>query len=141
MPTTTAPLGSPFALGIPATASEPATATELSRYIDPNNGTYRIDASSGVYGTMPATRQRVLLALMTLRGSSTVLPDFGLIMPRKLGPSTLAQVQDAVRRALSHLTGVITIDAIELKRTHPGRGEVNVSFTDITSGERDEVTV
>jgi len=144
MPTTGAPLGTPLGAGIPISASIPATDTALSRYIDPNTGEYAIDSTTGVYQTMPSTRQRVMLALITELGSVSIDREFGYLRPRKIGARFEQQVKDSVRSALLQLTDIekiVRIDNITIDRTGQSRAEVTVKYTDLSTGDADEVAV
>ena len=92
---------------------------------------------------MPGTRQRVLLALLTLRGSSSVLRDFGVRWPAKIDQSYEQGVASAVASALHTLTTVekvVRLQGVAVKRTGTGRVEITVSFVDLTTGAADDVT-
>lgn len=145
-----------FGLGLmsfgtgPAGIYEPATVVPIpigatgSRYINPNTGDYQIDKKTGHMAQMPKTRQRVLLALSTLKSSATAVPAFGFRPPRKIGSSFDAEMKFAVRSALKHLTieqsPVIQIQEIIVKRTGASRSEVTVVYIDLLSGNTDQVT-
>lgn len=92
---------------------------------------------------MPRIRQAVLLAVLTERGSSSVLPDFGIKLPRKMGDTFDSEVRSAVSAALSHLTNTnrIRIDSVRTRRGLGGRAEIIVEYTDIESSIRDTVTI
>lgn len=91
---------------------------------------------------MPPTRQRVLLALMTVFGSSTAKPRFGLRVPDKIRSTFSAEVKSLARSALSHLTledaRVIDISDIIVNIPRPGTAEITISYTDLLTGETDE---
>lgn len=141
---TGAGIGSPFGPAIPTSAVVPKRETKLSRWIDPKTGLYSVDEDTGLYKTMPSARQRVMLALLTVRGSSSVLPDLGTERPKKLGGSWPEEQRAEVRRALRQLSDVektIRIDRIDVSIDGPGRGTTTVVYTDIESGVEDEVSV
>lgn len=132
----------PFGLGTPATAPDPPSGQAGSRYLNPQTKDYELDATTGQLAQMPATRQRVLLALMTKLKSATTAQKFGASMPTKMGTTFEAEVQQAVRLALFHLTDtepVIRIDGILVERGRGSRARVTVSYTDIVNGESDNV--
>ena len=143
MPATGAPLGTAFGVGIPTSAAVPATDTALSRYIDPISGEYGIDPATGVYQTMPTIRQRVMLALITAKGGISVNPDFGTVLPRKISFRIEQQIKDSVRESLRLMTDTeksIQINDIIIKRVTQSRVEITVKYSDLTTGENDEVT-
>jgi len=131
------PLAStPFGLGTPTPANEPpADPSTFSRYINPGSGDYERDPATGQLKQMPAIRQRVLLALKTSRGSSSVLPTFGFSGPKKIGANFEQIVRLRVRVALRQLTDVekvARIESIVPTRRSGGRVGVVVVFTDLT---------
>lgn len=140
-----APVGIfPFGLGTPVEAAVPTTGTPGSRYLNPSSGDYEIDSTTGGMAQMPPVRQRVLLALKTLRGSSSVLSDFGLRLPRKIDQSIDARMRDAVRVALYHLTDVervARLDSVLTNRSGAGRIACVVAWTDLTTGSGFSETV
>lgn len=109
------PVGStPFGMSTPLAAPLPATqGPALSRYIDPGTGDYVIDDSVGQFGSMPSLRQRVLLIMTTAFGSSTAMPELGIVRPRKIDESYVAATRAAVRRAFYRLTDIERIMRIE----------------------------
>lgn len=141
-------IGSPFAVppfgaGTPAEApAPPERSPSGARFIDGATGDYA-RGDDGEYLRMPATRQRVLLALTTLQDSSTVMPDEGLRMPRKIGDGFEHQARNAIKAALAPLVseGAIHIDAIAFDRERPGRVGATVVYTDLASGAQDSVSV
>src|SRR5690349_21781461 len=140
----TMPAGTgPFGIGTPTTTAAPPTGTAGSRYLNPASRDYQQDTDTQQLAQMPAIRQRVLLAVMTEKGSSTALPKFGIARPRKVTPSFEAEITASVRASLVQLTDVeraIRIDAIDIERGASGRQRVTISYTDISSGTPDEVT-
>ena len=135
---------SPFGLGTPIPATAPPTGEAGVRYLNPATGDYEQDPVTKQLAQMPTTRQRVLLAVMTLRSSMSVNREFGIRMPRKMGTFFESEVQQAARAALQHLTdtdAVIRIDSILVERGANSRARVTISFTDLTTGKPDKVAV
>lgn len=133
----------PAGLSTPAEVAVSPLPSAGSRYINPSSGDYQIDAATGQFAQMPPTRQRVLLALKTVFGSSTAAPDFGLRAPRKIGRNYVAQTKQEVRAALRHLTlenaPVILITAIDVVRIGSSRVVATVSYVDLKTGQPDSV--
>lgn len=135
---------SPFGLGTPIPATAPPTGTAGTRYLNPATGDYEQDPVTRQLAQMPTTRQRVLLAVMTLRDSMSVNRGFGVRLPRKMGTFFESEVTQAVRAALRHLTDteqVIRIDSITVERGSGSRARIVISFTDLTTGNPDKVAV
>lgn len=132
---------SPFGIGTPATVAAAPAPSAGSRYINPVSRDYEIAASTGQQAQMPRARQQVLLALMTVYGTSTAVPDFGLRAPRKIGTNFKAQTKAAARYALRHLTRedapIIRIQSIAVDVVGTGRAVLTVSFFDIKTGQPD----
>lgn len=131
------PIGStPFGMGTPVAAPLPATqGPALARYIDPGTGDFVIDADVGQFASMPTLRQRVLLVMNTVLGSSTAMPDLGIPRPRKIDESYVAATRAAVRRAFYRLTDVervMRIESIEVERTAVGRVQLTLVYRDVT---------
>ncbi len=134
----------PFGVDTPAETAEPATGSVGSRYINPATRDYEFNESTGHLSQMPTLRQRVLLAVMTRKGSSTALPDFGISLPPKMGSTFEAEVTASVRSALIHLTDterVMRIDSVVVEKGAGGRARVTISYTDTTAGTPDSVTL
>lgn len=92
---------------------------------------------------MPAIRQRVLLSVMTVVGSSTANPTFGIRAPRKMGPQFEAQMRTSILAAVRQMTDiekVLRIDAVNVERGAAGRARTTIVFTDLTTGLQDQVT-
>jgi hypothetical protein len=135
---------SPFGLGTPIPAAAPATGEAGCRYINPATGDYEQDPITKQLAQMPGTRQRVLLAVMTLRESASVNREFGIRLPRKMGTFFDSEMKQSARQALRHLTDTeqaIRIDSIVVERGIGGRARTTVSFTDLTTGKPDKVAV
>jgi type IV pilus biogenesis protein CpaD/CtpE len=139
----TSPFGiSPWGFGsAPAVTDPPTGTTTASRYIGPVTKDYEIDATTGHIRQMPGVMQRVLLALTTLKGSSTALPGLGIVMPTRMGDQFAAEVEAAVREALRQLTIVEHI--IEINRIQTTRGirraAVRVDYINLETGESESV--
>jgi hypothetical protein len=89
-------------------------------------------------------RQRVVLALRTLLGSSAAVPTMGVELPRKMGTTYAAEVRNAVLVALRQLVDVekiMRVDGITTVKGAGGRSLITVSYTDLTTGEADEARV
>ena len=135
---------SPFGLGTPIPATPPPTGEAGTRYINPATGDYQQDPTTRQLAQMPSTRQRVLLATMTLRRSSSVNTTFGIDPPRRMGTFFDSEMKFAVRAALRHLTEteqVIRIDDITVERGINGRSRTTIAFTDLTTEKPDKVAV
>lgn len=132
----TSPMGTmAFGGGTPTTGSAPPSLSRASRYINPYTHDYEFDAVSRGFRRMPSVRQRVQLALGTIRGSSTVSQNWGITMPRKIGNQFAAEVEAAVRQALSQMTDVekvLRVDKVDVRAYHM-RSEVVVWYTDLTT--------
>jgi hypothetical protein len=133
----------PFGLGTPATLTAPPTGDSGCRYINPATRDYQQDSESLQLAQMPPLRQRVLLALMTLRRSSTAVRNFGIGLPSKIGTTFEAEMRSRVQQALRHLTELeqaMIIDRIDVEHAG-GRGRVTVSYTDMMTGVPDQVSI
>ena len=139
---------SPFGVGTPLSSADPPTALVQAglarpgcRFIDPRTRDYVQDDDTRQLAQMPPIRQRVLLALLTVKGSSSVLPRMGVATPRKITEAFDTQMRHAVMSALYQLTTVervIRVNAIHATRLSPaGRVLVEVEYVDLTTGEDD----
>jgi phage baseplate assembly protein W len=139
------PVGSnPFGYGTPVTNAAPPLGTVGSRYIDPLTRDYAVDDSTGQMKQMPSLRQRVYLTVMTVKGSSSSLPNFGLSVPGKLDQSAERRISNAILSALNQLIVVekiLAVNSIAVERYPLGRVRVNVSWTDLTVGKNDTTSV
>lgn len=91
---------------------------------------------------MPAVRQRVLLTLLTRKGSSTVLRDWGVRMPRVMGNTFERDVEASVREALRQMVEVekvMQINSILVERGQM-RCKVTVVYMDLTTRRQDLAT-
>jgi len=134
--------GTPYGLGTPVTAEAPPDGPAGSRYLNPASRDYE-QGPDGQLAQMPPVRQRVLIALLTIQGSSTALPQLGVRAPARMGTTFENEMRAAVRTALAQLIDVeklIRIDAIKVERGNSGRARVTVSYTNLTDGTDDTVT-
>ncbi len=141
MPTTGAPLGVfPLGYGEATAAPEPPdpSASTLSRYINPGSKSYEVDPTTGHLAQMPGTRQRVLIALSSVAGASTVLRELGVRFGGKIDSSIERRMQGEVRFALRHLIAerAIRIERIDVAKRSTGRVRVTVTYTDLLTGQR-----
>ena len=133
----------PFGLGTPIPTGDPPDGASGTRYLNPATRDYQVDTTTGQLAQMPSIRQRVLLALLTVRGSSTASPGFGIVAPRKMGEQFDVEMKQAVRSALKQLTDVekvVRIDGIIVERGARSRSRTTVIFTDLITGEGDSVS-
>lgn len=132
----------PFGLETPDTPPDVPTGEAGSRFINPATGDYEKDGVTGQLKQMPRTRQRVLLALITLRRTASTSPGFGSKLPRKMGTAFEIETRQAVLYALRHLTDVekvIRIESLLVERGLNSRARVTVSYTDLDTNEPDQV--
>lgn len=139
-----APVGFfPFGFGSPVSVDDPPDAPDQARFVDFLTGDYVV-GDDGELERMPITRQRVLLSLATVRGSSTALPAFGVTLPKIIGSNDDALVRQAVERALRPLIdeGSIVLNLVEVDHGNPiGRSRITVDYTDTATEENDRVNV
>jgi phage baseplate assembly protein W len=132
-----------FGAGITTTGSAPPTNTQASRYLDPITRDYEYDTTTRNLRRMSPVHQRIQLALMTLIGSSTTQPEWGIKLPRKITDRFPAQAEAAVRAALSRMTDVEKI--IKVARvdvvTSGMRSRIIVHFVDLTTGRAGQETL
>lgn len=140
-------LGShPVGFGVGDDAPEPPTGAWGSRYINPQTGDYELDDATGQLAQTAPVRQRFLLKLRELYGSSSVRPNDGVKLPRKLDLTLQRQVDDAVRVAMRQETDVekvARIDFVSVERDpdNAGRVAIMVSYVDLTTGLTDKVSI
>ena len=133
----------PFGLGSPQAPGEAPTGGGGVRFINPVTRDYEIDAATGQYAQMPSVRQRVMLSVGTELNSSGV-EGFGALLPRKIGADFDAQARSTVVSALRQLIEVekaIRLDSVTTERGTLGRARINISFTDLVTGESHSLTV
>lgn len=132
----TSPAGAfPAGYGYPTQAAEPSQSNRYTRAIDVATGDYSIDTATGGFARTTPTRQRVLLALATVAGSSTVQPLWGVGRPPKMGPQFESEVEASVRLALKPMVddGSVTILSVTVERGASSRARATVRWRD-TSG-------
>lgn len=140
MPAGTGPAGGATA----ATAAASPAASAGSRYLNPLTRDYEIASDTEQQAQMPPARQKVLLALMTIQGSSTAVPRLGVMSPRKMGDRFVQEQQASVMAALSHLTRqdapVIKVQRVDVKIPRGGRAVTTVSYIDLSTMQADSAT-
>lgn len=138
----TAPIGStPFGFGTPVAATPPPSVVpEAANYVNFRTRDYEVDGENELR-RMPISRHRVLMLLSTRLGSAAHLPTIGLRLPSKIGQSFQQEVDQAVRDALAPIGADIRIDGVTAVTTIVGRAEITVSFTDLTTGNSETVTI
>ena len=136
------PFGStPFGSGTPLPAGPPPTGnSSLCRFIDGATGDYQVDPTTGHLAGMSLLDQRILIALTSIKGSSTVLPNMGITHPAKIDASMTRLMQAEARAALFQLTDVeraMRIDDLLVEQVPPvGRVQLTVNFTDLATGQQ-----
>lgn len=134
----------PFGPGTPLTSAAPPTGEAGVRYLNPATRDYQQDSRTKQLAQMPSLRQRVLLSLMTVLGSSSALPSLGIRIPRKMGPQFEAELTTEIRFALRQLVdveNVMRLDSVLVERGVGGRARGTVSYTDLDTGKSDSVIV
>jgi phage baseplate assembly protein W len=131
----------PFGTGTPVDAPEPPRGlTTLCRFLDPVSQDFTVNTVDGHLEQMPPVRQRFLLLLSTLVGSSSTLPTLGIEVPRIIDDSFERQVDAAVRvgaRQMTEIEKVARIDKVTVQATSLGRVAVLVAYQDLTLGVSD----
>lgn len=134
----------PFGTGTPeGTDGPPDTKPTATRYINFRTRDYEV-ADNGEIKRMPAIRHRVLMALSTTKGSSSVLSEFGVRFPGKIDNRYAQKAEQAIRLALSPMVRArdLRINFVRVERSAiTGRVDHLVSYTDLTSLNADTVTV
>lgn len=146
----TMPFGTqPFGLGTPATAGSNAGAllpdvygvTQGSRYIDSSIRQYTYGANGNSAG-MSNTAQLVLMAVLTVAGSSAQT-SLGLENPSGvIGPNFVSQQQTKITNALAALVAAktIAVTAIDVNVTNRPVSTV-VRWVDLTTSQEQETAV
>lgn len=137
MPTTGAPLGeTPLGYGEPEEAPVPPEVSTFSRFIDTGAGDFAMDDETRGLAQMPGVRQRVLLALKTRFGTSTVLPRFGLRWGGKLDAQAESRIKGEIRLCLKPLVedGSISLVSIDWEKRDLGRAVATITYFDKTIG-------
>lgn len=138
------PMGQ-FPLGYSAAAAgiEPPDGPAGSRYLNPGSGDYELDDDTRQLKQMPALRQRVLLTIRTALGSSTALPGFGIGIPDRMGNGFERKIAERIHLAFGRMTDtekVMRIEQIVVAKVSSGRAAVTLVYTDLSTGEQDQVT-
>lgn len=135
----------PFGIGTPIDApAPPMVKASMSRYIDPVSKDFGVDPFTGNLRSMPGVRQRFLLLAATLLGSSSVLPDLGIVFPTIIDDSFARRVDVAIRSAASHMTDVekvARINKVSVTTGSLGRVLVLIAYDDLTLGVSDSISV
>jgi phage baseplate assembly protein W len=85
-----------------------------------------------------------LLLAATLLGSSSVLPDLGIVFPTIIDDSFARRVDVAIRSAASHMTDVekvARINKVSVTTGSLGRVLVLIAYDDLTLGVSDSISV
>jgi phage baseplate assembly protein W len=126
----------PAGLGGPSTAPDaPSGPPVIARFIEPLSGDYQLDATTGQYVGMPPVRQRVEIALGSVRGSSAVLPELGTEIPPTIDETFVSAVEADVRFAVRRLVAerVIRTRDVRVETGSPaGRAAIVYEYTDLT---------
>jgi len=135
----------PLGFGTGDDAPLPPTGAWGSRYINPQTGDYATDPQTLQLQQMPGVRQRFLMRLKTIPGSSSVRPLDGTTLPRRLDATTEQEVDNNVRIAMRQETDVEKVASIQSVRVtrdpaNSGRALIVVSYTDLTTGLADQVS-
>jgi hypothetical protein len=143
MPASGAPLAiTPFGYGtIASHAAPPEPVVSLTRKLDAQTLDYVLDDTGREFARMPKLKQRIYLALLTLRGSSAALPRMGIVLPKKLDGSATRRIQASVRDALREVLadGSLVIRRIDVA-PHPlntSRTIVGIEYLDVFAGRPD----
>lgn len=141
----------PYGIGTPATAPAPggavlhnpaANASTGSRRIDPKTRDYVI-ANGRILG-MNDTQQLVLMAVLTVRGSSA-MPALGHRLGdiETMGDDFDRAVRAAYEEALADLVArrLIEVVGIEIRRLHPGSAHIRIRWRDIESFEEHKLEI
>ena len=110
----------------------------MGRYINPGTRDYQIDPDTGDFARMPAVRQRMLILALTVRGSSSVLPNMGVRLPKIMNEAFERRVAAEVRAAARQMTDVEKVARIRdvlVERTGTGRAEITIVYDDLTTGQ------
>lgn len=124
------------------TAPPPEPPT-MVRYINPVTRQLEISTATGHFVSMPRLRQRVLIILMTVRGSSSVLQRFGLEVPDKILSTIQADMQQSVARAFDRMVRVeksMRIDDVTIDVGSFGRVGIVLTYTDLATRQSDQVS-
>lgn len=134
----------PFGVGAPVDGPAPPVGIpQLSRYLDPVTKDFSVDPTNGHLRTMPPVRQRFLLIIATLKGSSATLPELGLDFSNIIDDSFERRVDTSVRlsaRQMTEIEKVARIDAVTVQTSALGRALILIAYEDLTLGITDTVS-
>lgn len=144
---------SPAGYGVPDQGTSPVNAVlpdpttglqSTGRLIDPATGSYQFTADGRVVGT-PTVRQRMLLALRTVRGSSAQ-PNLGIDFSKagEQGLDFAAQVAAAVGLACAPLVQAGLVQLLQVVPQpvdNPDGAAFVAQWRDLTTGKYDATTV
>ena len=136
------PIGpTPLGAGTPDLAPAPPDGLpDLANFFNSSAGDYVV-ADDGSLERMPIVRHQVLMLLSTELGTAAHEPSVGLKLPKKMGRDFEQRCREAVLLALEPIGADIRVDGIGVKRMGTGRAEITISFTDLTTGNSDTVTI
>lgn len=135
---------SPFGYGTPTTTTAPPSGPSGTRFIDYRTRDFGIDSETGQLKQSSSLQQRIYIKLMTAMGSSTVQPTFGVTLPDKMGEGFEKQTALAVANAFKQETDVekiMLIEQIVVEKLSTGRAQITLIYTDLTTGQLDQVRV
>ncbi len=131
----------PFGSGTPASANAPPDELDGGApFINSRTRDFE-RASDGSIRRMPRTRHRVLVAVTTLQKSMATNPKFGIDLPEQIDESFERKARNSVTMAVKHIVddGDMVLDSVTAKVTPYGRAQILISYTDLVTGEDDEV--
>lgn len=141
-------VGSPFAVypfgaGAPATATAPPVVPALTAaFIEPSSRDYVLTPDFET-ARMPSVRQQMLIALTTVKGSSTAFPELGIALPKKIDENAGHAVKLAVIAAAKHITaaGRARILDVQTEQGWMGMLRILVSYRDLINGENRQLSI
>lgn len=110
----------------------------LSPYHDTSTRGLVYDDASGQLRQVSGVRQRVALTILTIAGTSSVQPEWGIRRPTKMGSAYEQEREQAVRDALRDLVadGSIRIDSIATERD-VSRSRTTVVYQNLQTDEQE----
>jgi hypothetical protein len=133
----------PFGEGTPtSTTAPPSKPPEDAAWIDPILKEYALD-DEGEIARMPEVRQQMLLAVITVLGSSSVDPTKGILLPKKIGDDLQRQARASVVAACKHVTDAkrARINDVNAEVLQTGRVRITISYDDLTLGTKGTLVV
>ena len=121
-------------------------ATGQARYLDPYTGDYVITTDDTDLQRMPTVRQRVLLALITRRGSIAGNPNFGNPAWNidRIDQRFETRLRNAIKLALYQLVEIekaIRIERIGIEIKSGGRCIYTVEYIDLVTKDSDNLAI